>query len=138
MTAPNSETSTNVKQAGDRGPDGLQIGYSATDKVGAFGTTPAIQPTSASQAAVTMADISAVTTVAIAPVTTTGSTTATPYGFTTSAQADAIVTATNNIITRQALIITAVNSLITRQALGTTLMNALRSALVTLGWIKGS
>lgn len=42
------------KQASDGRPDGLMVGQSATgDKVGFFGTTPVVQPSSASQAAVT-------------------------------------------------------------------------------------
>jgi len=45
---------------------------------------------------------------AITPVTTTAATTSTPYGYSTSTQADAIVTAINQIIsTLSALNLTA-------------------------------
>lgn len=42
-----------IKQLADGGPDGTQLGQSATDKVGFYGTTPVVQPTAAAQAAVT-------------------------------------------------------------------------------------
>lgn len=34
-------------------PDGYQVGQSATDLVGFYGTTPIVQPTAAAQAAIT-------------------------------------------------------------------------------------
>lgn len=40
-------TATHVKPLSDGGPDGCQLGKSATDLVGLFGQTPAAQPTSA-------------------------------------------------------------------------------------------
>ena len=33
-----------IKQLSDKGPDGTQVGQSATDKVGFFGTTPIAMP----------------------------------------------------------------------------------------------
>ena len=43
---------TNYYRVSDNRPDGAMIGEEATtDKVGFFGTTPVVQPTSASQAA---------------------------------------------------------------------------------------
>lgn len=42
------------KQLSDARSDGLFIGQSTTDKVGFYGTTPAAQPSSASQASVSM------------------------------------------------------------------------------------
>lgn len=78
------ETTSTSNKIGSRlvRNDGYQIGASATlDYVGFFGATPVVQPTSASQAA----------------VTTTASTTTTPWGFSTSTQADAIVTLVNKI-----------------------------------------
>ena len=42
-----------VEYLGTNRPDGCCIGYSSSDKVGFFGTTPADQPASSNQAAVT-------------------------------------------------------------------------------------
>jgi len=70
-----------INYIGDYGPDGVCIGRAAADKIGFYGTTPAIQA-------------SAITT-----VTTTGATSTTlAFGFTTSTQADGLVTAVNAII----------------------------------------
>ena len=44
-----------LKQLSDGGPDGTRLGQSATDKVGFFGVTPAVQPTNAAQSAITAA-----------------------------------------------------------------------------------
>ncbi len=74
-------------------PDGAIIGKAATEKIGFYGTTPAVQPNSASQAAVS------------STITTT---------LATNTVLEANLTAT------------------------ITLVNQLRSALVTLGLIKGS
>lgn len=46
-----TETTSNKRQSA-LSPDGLGIGQSATDKLGFYGATPVVQPTSASQAAV--------------------------------------------------------------------------------------
>lgn len=46
--------------------DGAYIGKAATSKVGFFGTTPAVQPSSASQAAVTTSVTTTATTTALA------------------------------------------------------------------------
>jgi hypothetical protein len=58
--------------------DGTSLGQSATSKVGFFGVTPAVQPTSANQAAVATSTI------------TTAATSTTPYGYATTTQADAV------------------------------------------------
>lgn len=64
--------------------DGTILGYDATNaKVGFFNKTPVAQP-------------AAVTAVA----TTASTSTSSAFGYTTSAQAEAIVTAINTIITR--------------------------------------
>lgn len=75
-------TITASKERLDYGsPDGCLIGGSATDKIGFYGVTPVVQPA------------------VIATVTTTGATSTTnAYGYTTAAQADAIVTAVNYLI----------------------------------------
>jgi UDP-N-acetyl-D-mannosaminuronic acid transferase (WecB/TagA/CpsF family) len=71
-----------VKYLGDYGPDGVCMGRAAADKIGFYGTTPVIQAST------------------FTAVATTGSTSTTnAFGFTTAAQADAIVTAVNAIIT---------------------------------------
>lgn len=135
----NTETSSTLKELSDKNPDGTRLGQDSTDLVAFYGGTPVVQPTSADQAEVTTAAIASVTTAAITSVTTTGSVAVSGvYGYTTAAQADGIVTAINAILVRQALIETAVNSVITRAGLMNTLGNALRSALVSLGLIKGS
>ena len=58
--------------------DGVMLGQSATDKVGFFGVTAAVQPTSSNQAAVATSTI------------TTAATSTTPYGYATTTQADAV------------------------------------------------
>lgn len=42
-----------IKQLSDGNPLGTRLGQSATDLVGFYGATPAVQPTSAAQSAVT-------------------------------------------------------------------------------------
>jgi hypothetical protein len=69
-----------VKQLSDGGPDGVKIGQSASDLVGFHGATPSDQRAS------------------LTAVTTTAAVTTTPHGYTTGTQADAIVTAINEII----------------------------------------
>lgn len=67
-----------VRQLSHGNSDGTMLGQSATDKVGFFGVTAAVQPTSANQAAVATSTI------------TTAATSTTPYGYATTTQADAI------------------------------------------------
>jgi hypothetical protein len=55
--------------------DGAQLGGAATDKVGFFGTTPAVQPSAAGQAALTSTTV----------------TSSTPFGFVTATAASAAV-----------------------------------------------
>ena len=74
---------TDVEYVGTSGSGGVCLGLSATEKVGFFGTTPAVQPTAAVAA------------------TTTAATTTSPWGFATSTQADALVTAVNTLIANQ-------------------------------------
>ena len=75
-----------VTQLHDGNPDGVNFGSASTDKLGFYGlATPVTQPT------------------AITSVTTTAATSTTnAYGYTTAAQADAIVTAVNALITKLA------------------------------------
>lgn len=43
----------NVKQLSDGRSDGTNLGQSATDKIGFYGVTNVVQPTSANQSAIT-------------------------------------------------------------------------------------
>ena len=94
----------------------VALGTNAASTLGFFGTTPAAQPAGAAQ--------SAVATGAITPLVTTSATQTTPWGFSTEAQAEAIATAVNLVITQGAALVA--------------LANAIRAALVTLGEIKGA
>lgn len=95
--------------------DGSQWGGAATDKLGCYGATPVVQPST----------ISGVTTAEITSVTTTAATSTTnAWGYSTSTQADAIVT--------------AVNALIVRAGVLTTQGNAATAALISLGLIAAS
>lgn len=94
---------------------GGTLGAATSSPISFYGTTPTTQPTSANQAAVA--------TTAITAVATTAATSSSPFGF-TSAQANAILS--------------AINSLITFEAADRVLVNQIRSDLVTLGLIKGS
>lgn len=64
LTSSGSGSQATVKQVSDNRSDGVQVGQSATDLVGFFGVTPAVQPASGDQAA------------AVATTTTTATTTA--------------------------------------------------------------
>jgi len=71
------------KQLSDGNPDGVVLGQDDSDKISFYGADPVVQPTN------------------IASVTTTGaSSTTNAYGYTTAAQADAIVTSINSILSR--------------------------------------
>ena len=62
---------------------GTKIGTAVGQRIGFWGVTPIIQPTSSNQAA----------------VATTGATQTTPWGFTTEAQANGIITLLNRLRT---------------------------------------
>lgn len=47
-----STTTSNITKT-KKSEDGFQVGQSATDKVGFYGTTPIVQPSGAAQAAIT-------------------------------------------------------------------------------------
>jgi len=86
---------------------GYSVGSSATDKIGLYGLTPAVQPSSANQTALTDSTGGGVTDATLAAV-----------GATNSGDVSA-----------------AINDNFAKTA---ELVNALRSALVTVGIIKGS
>ena len=62
----NNVTRNNVRWlGGDPTADGVGLGKTATSKVGFYGTTPVVQPASASQAAVTATTTTTATTTAL-------------------------------------------------------------------------
>ena len=115
--AVNSVTTSNVRwYNGNADGDGVGLGALATSKVAFFGATPAVQPASASQAAVTATAVTA--------VNTTASITTAAHGFATGTQGDALIT--------------RVAQLQVDSAASVVLVNQLRSELVTIGLIAGA
>lgn len=104
-------TFTNLTVTGDSA-----LGDATTDHIGLFGATPVVQPAGAAQAAVAAG--------AITPLVTTAATQTTPWGFASEAQAEAIATQVNLVITQGAALVA--------------LANAIRTALLNLGAIKGA
>ena len=111
-------TLSNLVQTPDS-PDGFNVGQSATSKVGYYGVTPVVQPSSASQAAVTATAVTAIGTTTLSAANTSA-----VFGFSSS-------TAGNALVTR-------VDQLQVDVAASVVLLNQIRSELVTLGLIKGS
>jgi hypothetical protein len=70
-----------ARQLSDYNSEGTVLGHAAADKIAFHGATPVVQQTIG------------------ATVATTGATNSSPYGFTGAAQADAIVTRLNQVIT---------------------------------------
>lgn len=89
-----------IKQLSDGGPDGTTLGQSATDKVGFYGTTPAVRGTTVATAIATTAITPAFTT------TVTGT-----FGFVTSAQGTAVLAAVASLVTGQENLIATVNTI---------------------------
>ncbi|HKJ92809.1 MAG TPA: hypothetical protein VJ957_06555 [Longimicrobiales bacterium] len=58
---PQTVSSTNINELSDGRPEGTRLGQSTSDLVAFYGGTPIDQPTSASQAAVTMQTTASVT-----------------------------------------------------------------------------
>jgi UDP-N-acetyl-D-mannosaminuronic acid transferase (WecB/TagA/CpsF family) len=71
-----------VQYLGDRGPDGVCMGYSSSEPIAFYGATPAARTDFSASAVETTAAIS---------------TTTTKWGFSTSTQANAIVSLVNEI-----------------------------------------
>lgn len=118
--------------------DGALFGRS-TEKIAFYGATPATQPASASQAAVTATLVTTVAATAVTAVATTAATaTTTTYGFTTSTQADDIVARVNQLVTDVGAFDGKINQAVADVGDLTTLVNQLRANLVTLGLIKGA
>lgn len=107
-----------IQYFGDGGPDGTVIGKTTSHLIGFYGNTPVVQPSGASQAAVTLG-------VGAALATTTLSEAATGmWAFSSSTVAQTWRTRINSLRTD----VIAVNLLLTK----------LRANLVTLGVIAGA
>lgn len=112
---------TNYVFIGDNRPDGAMIGAQATtDKVGFFGTTPVVQPTSSSQGSVTATATTAMSTT----LTTKAANTNAVFGFASSTVGKEIVKS----VSEQQVDLAA----------SVLLLNQMRTELVALGLIKGS
>jgi len=109
-----SESKSNIVKS-PKSADGVQYGRSATDKIGFYGVTPLVQPTSSSQAVVA------------AVVDASGGTGAATNGILT-------VTGTYN----SAILANAIATLALQGNANKVLVNQLRADLVALGLIKGS
>ena len=108
---------SDVEYIGSNMSGGMSLGLSATDdKVSLYGVTPVVQPTSASQAAVTATAVTA--------TNTTVSITTAAHGFATGTQGDALIT--------------RVAQLQVDSAATVVLINQLRTELIAVGIIKGS
>lgn len=83
-----------VKELSDAGPDGTRLGQSSTDEIGFYGATPVVRPTTPTAPVST-----AITAVSVSPSV---SVTATQWAYASSAQANAIITAVNDLILRSA------------------------------------
>lgn len=97
--------------------DGFQIGNAATSKVGFYGATPLVQQSSANQAALAAASVT----------DASGGTAAATNGILT-------ITGTYN----QAILANAIATLAAQVNANSTLVASLRTALVSLGLIKGA
>lgn len=108
-----------IHYLGDNGPDGTCLGTASTEKVGFYGTTPATQPASASQATYTVT-----ATTALATATMSAANTSVVFGFSSSTVAQAYVARIKQMQ-------------VDVEGLGV-LLNQMRSDLVTLGLLKGA
>ena len=105
-----------IRNLSDGNPDGWLAGQNSSDKGAFFGSTPVVQPTSASQAAVTITAVTA--------VNTTATVTTAAHGFATGTQADALV---KRVAQMQVDV----------EALGV-MTDRNRTDMVALGLVKGS
>lgn len=102
-----------VKELSDGGTDGVRLGQDSSDKVGFYGATPAVKPTTVATALDTTAITAAFTT------TITGT-----FGFVTSEQGTAVLAAVESLVSKVAALEATVNTV--------------RAGLVTEGLITGS
>lgn len=89
---------------------GTKIGTATTQKLGFWNVTPVVQPSAYTQTYATATKTHSNPTAT--SVSTTGSTNVAPFGYTTAAQADAIVTAINALITDLANVKQVLNAVI--------------------------
>ena len=108
------------RQGSDGRPDGYMVGQDAADKVGFYGVTPVVQPTSASQAAV----VAKATTAMSTTLTLSAANSSTVFGFASSTVGKEIVKS----VSEQQVDLAAV----------IVLANQIRSELVAQGLILGS
>jgi hypothetical protein len=99
-------------------PDGTCLGQAAADKIGFYGTTPAIQPASASQALVTKTAATALATTVFSAASTG------MWAFASSTVAKTFQPRINQCVVDIGHL--------------TTLVNKIRADLVTIGIIKGA
>ncbi len=110
-----------VTELSDGNPDGTQLGQDATtDKIGFWGTTPVVQPTSASQAAVTATATTAMSTT----LTISASNGAGTWAFASSTVANAL----SKSVQEQQVDLAGV----------VVLLNQIRAELAEVGLITGS
>ena len=130
---------TSFEQVTNNSPDGAQMGQATGDKIGFYGSTPVIQPTSANQAVVTATQVAVTDSLDGATFTGTAlATSGTPTVDELEAIAGMLGLAVNAAGTDIAAQKVELDKLITDVATTITLSNQLRSELVTLGLIKGS
>lgn len=106
---------SNIRYLDDGRSDGTVLGQAATSLIGLWGATPIVQPSGASQSAVSTATITAVSTAT--PITS-------GYGYSTTALAQGMQTAVNDLVTRNAAVVV--------------LINKLRTDLIAAGLIAGA
>ncbi len=116
-----------AKQVSDARSEGVKVGQSVTDLVGFWGVSPADQPASGSQAAVSTTTSSAASTTTI----TTASTTTSPAGYATTTQANDVAAIVGELRT-------GYNIIRTLNYQYGVFINQLRTDLVEIGIIKGS
>lgn len=114
-------STTQLKELDNGNPDGVRLGSTSTNKVSFWGKTPVVQPSGASQAAVTGTVGAAFTTagLVISQVATSGK-----WAFSNSTQA--------------ALVKTKINQLRVDVLAAITLVNKLRQAMTSTGLIAGA
>jgi len=129
---------TSFEQVTANSPDGAQMGQGTSEKVAFYGSTPVIQPSGSSQAAVTATLLTTVAATAVTAMATTAATTSSANGYSTNTQADAIPVKINQLIVDANVFDAKINQAVADVGTLTTLVNQLRSELVTLGLIAGS
>jgi hypothetical protein len=113
------------------------LGRSVSSLVGFYGATLAVQPLGSAQAVYTVTLTAFAPTVGAAVVTTAATNTS-PFGFATAGQANDLVSRVNQLRDDILALQTRIGQIQADQNASKTLIDAIRSALVSLGLIKGS